>query len=109
MGATTKISAANPTPTVDSSIKPQPAPQLQATPLPRKCLDNKGVPGRPLPCRIARCDESRLIVVASLPVGVTGLALEHVFRVLFAKPVAAAAFLTLNGLIAGVASLVKFG
>jgi transposase len=32
MGATTKISAANPTPTVDSSIKPQPGPQPQATP-----------------------------------------------------------------------------
>ena len=32
LGATTKISAANPTPTVDSSIKPQPGPQPQATP-----------------------------------------------------------------------------
>ena len=40
-----------------------------------------------------------LIVIATIPVGITGLALEHVFRVLFAKPVAAAAFLTLNGLI----------
>ncbi|MFL6100340.1 MAG: undecaprenyl-diphosphate phosphatase [Actinomycetales bacterium] len=40
-----------------------------------------------------------LIVIATIPVGITGLALEHVFRVLFAKPVAAAAFLTVNGLI----------
>ena len=40
-----------------------------------------------------------LIVIATIPVGITGLALEHAFRVLFAKPVAAAAFLTLNGLI----------
>jgi undecaprenyl-diphosphatase len=40
-----------------------------------------------------------LIVVATVPVGITGLALEHAFRVLFAKPAAAAAFLTLNGLL----------
>lgn len=40
-----------------------------------------------------------LIVVATIPVGITGLALEHVFRTLFAKPIAAAVFLTLNGLI----------
>jgi undecaprenyl-diphosphatase len=40
-----------------------------------------------------------LVIVATIPVGITGLALEHAFRTLFAKPVAAAAFLTLNGLI----------
>ncbi|MCW2858221.1 MAG: undecaprenyl-diphosphatase [Marmoricola sp.] len=40
-----------------------------------------------------------LIVVATVPVGITGLVLEHTFRVLFAKPGAAAAFLTVNGLI----------
>jgi undecaprenyl-diphosphatase len=40
-----------------------------------------------------------LIVIATVPVGITGLLLEHTFRVLFAKPAAAAAFLTLNGLI----------
>ncbi|MDQ1642769.1 MAG: undecaprenyl-diphosphatase [Actinomycetota bacterium] len=40
-----------------------------------------------------------LIVIATLPVGITGLALEHVFRVLFAKPLAASIFLTINGLI----------
>lgn len=40
-----------------------------------------------------------LIVVATIPVGLLGLALEHTLRTLFAKPVAAAAFLTINGLI----------
>jgi undecaprenyl-diphosphatase len=36
-------------------------------------------------------------MVGTSPVGITGLALEHGFRVLFAVPAAAAAFLTLNG------------
>ena len=40
-----------------------------------------------------------LIVIATVPVGILGLALEHVFRVLFAKPVAAATFLMANGII----------
>jgi len=40
-----------------------------------------------------------LIVVATIPVGITGLALEHLFRTLFAKPVAASVFLILNGLV----------
>jgi undecaprenyl-diphosphatase len=40
-----------------------------------------------------------LLVIATIPVGITGLALEHTFRTLFAKPVAAAAFLTINGVI----------
>jgi undecaprenyl-diphosphatase len=40
-----------------------------------------------------------LIVLATIPVGITGLALEHVFRTIFAKPVAASAFLFVNGLI----------
>ena len=43
-----------------------------------------------------------LIVLATIPVGILGLALEHTFRVLFAKPAAAAAFLTINGLILAV-------
>jgi undecaprenyl-diphosphatase len=42
---------------------------------------------------------SWLIVVATIPVGILGLVLEHEFRVLFAKPTAAAAFLTVNGVI----------
>jgi len=40
-----------------------------------------------------------LIVFATIPVGLTRLALEHTFRTIFAKPVAAAAFLVVNGLI----------
>jgi undecaprenyl-diphosphatase len=40
-----------------------------------------------------------LIVVATIPVGITGVALEHVFRTALAKPVAASAFLFVNGLI----------
>lgn len=40
-----------------------------------------------------------LVVIATIPVGLTGLLLEHVFRTLFAKPLAAAIFLTVNGVI----------
>ena len=40
-----------------------------------------------------------LIVLATIPVGITGLALEHTFRTIFAKPVAASAFLLINGLV----------
>ena len=40
-----------------------------------------------------------LIVIASIPAGIIGLALEHVLRVEFAKPLAAAIFLVFNGLI----------
>jgi undecaprenyl-diphosphatase len=38
-----------------------------------------------------------LIIVATIPAGIIGLALEHTFRTLFAKPEAAAIFLTVNG------------
>jgi undecaprenyl-diphosphatase len=38
-----------------------------------------------------------LIIIATVPAGIIGLALEHTFRTLFAKPEAAAIFLTLNG------------
>jgi len=40
-----------------------------------------------------------LLVLATIPVGIVGLALEHSLRTLFAKPLAAAIFLTINGLI----------
>ncbi len=40
-----------------------------------------------------------LLVIATIPVGIIGLALEHTFRTLFAKPLAAAILLTVNGLI----------
>jgi undecaprenyl-diphosphatase len=38
-----------------------------------------------------------LIIIATIPAGIIGLALEHTFRTLFAKPEAAAIFLTVNG------------
>jgi undecaprenyl-diphosphatase len=40
-----------------------------------------------------------LIVIATIPAGITGLILEHELRVVFAKPLAAAIFLTANGFI----------
>ncbi|MFD9664779.1 undecaprenyl-diphosphate phosphatase [Rhodococcus sp. NPDC059968] len=40
-----------------------------------------------------------LIVVATIPVGVLGLLLEHPLRTLFATPLAAAIFLTVNGVV----------
>jgi undecaprenyl-diphosphatase len=51
---------------------------------------------------VARDGDERLawlLVVGTIPVGITGLLLEHTFRTLFAKPLAAAIFLTINGLI----------
>lgn len=38
-----------------------------------------------------------LLVVATIPAGLTGLVFEHPLRVLFAKPLAASIFLTING------------
>jgi len=40
-----------------------------------------------------------MIIFATIPVGLTGVALEHVFRVVFAKPAVAAVLLFVNGLI----------
>jgi undecaprenyl-diphosphatase len=40
-----------------------------------------------------------LIVIATIPVGILGLAFEHTLRTIFAKPLAAACFLTINGCI----------
>ncbi|HKD98738.1 MAG TPA: undecaprenyl-diphosphate phosphatase [Micromonosporaceae bacterium] len=40
-----------------------------------------------------------MIVVATIPVGLTGLALEHTFRTVLGRPVPAAIFLTVNGLV----------
>ena len=39
-----------------------------------------------------------LIIIATIPVGILGLLLEHPLRTLFAKPLAAAVFLVINGL-----------
>ncbi|MFI5240177.1 MAG: undecaprenyl-diphosphate phosphatase [Candidatus Saccharimonadia bacterium] len=40
-----------------------------------------------------------LLIIATIPAGLTGVLFEHEFRVIFAKPLAAAVFLTINGLI----------
>src|SRR3954468_20709860 len=40
-----------------------------------------------------------LLVVGTIPVGVIGLVFEHSLRTVFAKPTAAAIFLTINGVI----------
>ena len=49
--------------------------------------------------RIATADQKLawLLVIATIPVGVAGLALEHLFRTAFGRPVPVALFLTLNG------------
>jgi undecaprenyl-diphosphatase len=40
-----------------------------------------------------------ILILATIPVGISGLALEHLFRTVLGKPIPAAIFLTLNGLI----------
>ena len=40
-----------------------------------------------------------MIILATIPVGLVGLAAEHPFRVIFGKPIAAAVFLAVNGVI----------
>jgi undecaprenyl-diphosphatase len=40
-----------------------------------------------------------MIILATIPVGIAGLALEHAFRVVFSKPVPTALFLACNGVI----------
>jgi undecaprenyl-diphosphatase len=40
-----------------------------------------------------------LLILATIPVGVVGLVFEHKLRTVFAKPTAAAVFLTINGVI----------
>ncbi|HEX6930582.1 MAG TPA: undecaprenyl-diphosphate phosphatase [Streptosporangiaceae bacterium] len=48
-----------------------------------------------------------MIVLGTIPVGLTGVALEHTFRTLFAKPGAAAVLLFVNGLILAAAELLR--
>ena len=38
-------------------------------------------------------------MLATIPVGISGLALEHLSRTILGKPIPAAVFLTLNGII----------
>ena len=40
-----------------------------------------------------------MLILATIPVGIAGLLFEHAFRVIFGKPIAAAVFLIVNGLI----------
>jgi undecaprenyl-diphosphatase len=40
-----------------------------------------------------------MIVLATIPVGISGLLLEHLFRVVFSKPVPTALFLAVNGVV----------
>jgi undecaprenyl-diphosphatase len=40
-----------------------------------------------------------MIIVATIPVGIAGLALEHLFRTTFSKPILTAVFLAVNGVI----------
>ena len=51
--------------------------------------------------RIATADQrlAWMIIVATTPVGIAGLLLEHAFRVYFSKPVPTAIFLAVNGVI----------
>jgi undecaprenyl-diphosphatase len=51
--------------------------------------------------RIATADQrlAWMIIVATIPVGIAGLLLEHAFRVYFSKPVPTAIFLAVNGVI----------
>ena len=48
-----------------------------------------------------------MIIFATIPVGLTGVVLEHTFRVVFAKPLAAAILLFVNGLILLVAEAMR--
>ncbi len=48
-----------------------------------------------------------LLIVGTIPVGLTGFLFEHTFRTLFAKPSVAAVFLMINGLILAGAELLR--
>jgi undecaprenyl-diphosphatase len=57
---------------------------------------------RTLSSRRAETPDERLawlLIIGTIPVGITGLLLEHVLRVLFAKPFTASLFLLANGVI----------
>ena len=48
-----------------------------------------------------------LLVVATIPAGLTGLVFEHALRTFFAKPFAAACFLLINGLLLGAGEVLR--
>ncbi len=51
--------------------------------------------------QIATADQKLawMIILATIPVGIAGLALEHLFRVVFSRPIPTALFLAANGVI----------
>jgi undecaprenyl-diphosphatase len=59
--------------------------------------------------RISTEDErlAWMIILATIPVGITGLALEHTFRTVLGKPIPAACFLIVNGFILYGAELLR--
>ncbi|MCU1556234.1 MAG: bacA [Microbacteriaceae bacterium] len=48
-----------------------------------------------------------LLVIATIPVGITGLVLEHTFRTVLGKPIPAAIFLMINGAVLGAGELLR--
>ena len=48
-----------------------------------------------------------LLVVATIPAGITGIVLEHPLRVLFSKPIPASAFLVVNGFLLATGELLR--
>ncbi|MDE3070611.1 MAG: undecaprenyl-diphosphate phosphatase, partial [Acidobacteriota bacterium] len=65
---------------------------------------------RTLPKRRVETSTERLawlIVVATIPAGILGLVLEHPLRTLFAKPLAAAIFLMVNGVVLATAEVYR--
>lgn len=48
-----------------------------------------------------------LLVIATIPVGLAGLLLEHSFRTVLGKPIPAAIFLIVNGLVLGAGELLR--
>jgi undecaprenyl-diphosphatase len=60
--------------------------------------------------RRVRTPEERLawlIIIATIPVGIAGLALEHLFRTTLGRPIPAAAFLLANGVVLYVGELLR--
>ncbi|GAA1281292.1 undecaprenyl-diphosphatase [Planotetraspora silvatica] len=59
--------------------------------------------------RVATADErlAWMIIIATIPVGITGLLLEHTFRTVLGRPLPAALFLALNGVILYGAELLR--
>ena len=48
-----------------------------------------------------------LIILATIPIGLAGLLLEHTFRTVLGRPIPAAAFLLANGVILLVGELLR--